>query len=236
MCGHGTIGVVRTLEHLGRITPGDGAARHAGRAPVGAELAVDGLVTIENVPGALPRAGRRRGRSGGRARRRRRRLRRQLVLPRPSLPGEAVEPGNRERLRDGHARDPAGARRAGRHGRRRGGSWITSSFGPAGAARRGQPKLRHVPRRRLRPLALRHRDVGEDGGPARPRRARRSGRRYRQESITGSLFTGWLEQRDGRSRPADPGPRLRHRTDDALLRSPRPFRARLASGGADAGA
>ena len=49
MCGHGTIGVVRTLEHLGRI--------HAGRVvldtPVGsvaADLGTDGSVTIRNVP------------------------------------------------------------------------------------------------------------------------------------------------------------------------------------------
>lgn len=49
MCGHGTIGVVRTLEHLGRITAGrlqlDTVA-----GPVSAELAVDGSVTIRNVP------------------------------------------------------------------------------------------------------------------------------------------------------------------------------------------
>ena len=49
MCGHGLIGVVRTLEHLGRIRPG--AARFD--TPVGtvsADLASDGTVTIENVP------------------------------------------------------------------------------------------------------------------------------------------------------------------------------------------
>ena len=49
MCGHGLIGVVRTLEYLGRITPG--VARFD--TPVGmvsAELAADGTVTIENVP------------------------------------------------------------------------------------------------------------------------------------------------------------------------------------------
>ena len=49
MCGHGTIGVVRTLEHLGRIAPG--AVRlDTPVGPVGAELGVDGVVTIENVP------------------------------------------------------------------------------------------------------------------------------------------------------------------------------------------
>ena len=49
MCGHGTIGVVRTLEHLGRITPGS-VRLDTPVGPVGAELSVDGLVTIENVP------------------------------------------------------------------------------------------------------------------------------------------------------------------------------------------
>ena len=49
MCGHGLIGVVRTLEHLGRFGPG--VARFD--TPVGsvsAELSRDGYVTIQNVP------------------------------------------------------------------------------------------------------------------------------------------------------------------------------------------
>ncbi|MDG0833867.1 4-hydroxyproline epimerase [Roseateles saccharophilus] len=48
MCGHGTIGLVRTLAHLGRITPGV----HAIDTPVGtvsAELHADGRVSIANV-------------------------------------------------------------------------------------------------------------------------------------------------------------------------------------------
>lgn len=48
MCGHGTIGVVRTLAHLGRIAPG----RHSIDTPVGtvvAELHADGRVSIDNV-------------------------------------------------------------------------------------------------------------------------------------------------------------------------------------------
>ncbi|MEP6994870.1 MAG: proline racemase family protein, partial [Acidobacteriota bacterium] len=49
MCGHGTIGVVRTLEHLGRIAPGT-VRLDTPVGSVGAELAVDGTVTIENVP------------------------------------------------------------------------------------------------------------------------------------------------------------------------------------------
>jgi len=49
MCGHGTIGVVTTLAHLGRMGPG----RHNIETPVGvvsAELRSDGRVTVENVP------------------------------------------------------------------------------------------------------------------------------------------------------------------------------------------
>jgi len=48
MCGHGTIGLVRTLAHLGRI----GAGRHRIDTPVGpveAELLPDGRVTVFNV-------------------------------------------------------------------------------------------------------------------------------------------------------------------------------------------
>lgn len=49
MCGHGTIGVVETLAHLGRIQPGVCRIE----TPVGivsAELRDDGSVAVENVP------------------------------------------------------------------------------------------------------------------------------------------------------------------------------------------
>jgi 4-hydroxyproline epimerase len=49
MCGHGTIGLVVTLAHLGAITPG----RHAIETPVGvvtAELQAEQRVTVTNVP------------------------------------------------------------------------------------------------------------------------------------------------------------------------------------------
>jgi 4-hydroxyproline epimerase len=48
MCGHGTIGVVATLAHLGRLAPG----RHRIETPVGVvgvELAADGEVSVDNV-------------------------------------------------------------------------------------------------------------------------------------------------------------------------------------------
>ncbi len=49
MCGHGTIGLVATLAHLGRIKPGT----HRIETPVGiitATLAADGIVSVRNVP------------------------------------------------------------------------------------------------------------------------------------------------------------------------------------------
>jgi 4-hydroxyproline epimerase len=56
MCGHGTIGVVATLAHLGRI----GVGRHRLDTPVGAvetELHADGRVTVFNVPAHRHAAG-----------------------------------------------------------------------------------------------------------------------------------------------------------------------------------
>jgi 4-hydroxyproline epimerase len=49
MCGHGTIGLIATLAHLGRIMPG----QHCIETPVGSvltKLHVDGSVSFENVP------------------------------------------------------------------------------------------------------------------------------------------------------------------------------------------
>ena len=56
MCGHGTIGVVTTLAHLGRIRTGE----HRIETPVGvvrATLRPDGSVTVENVASYRHRAG-----------------------------------------------------------------------------------------------------------------------------------------------------------------------------------
>jgi 4-hydroxyproline epimerase len=55
MCGHGTIGVMATLEHLGRATPG----RYALDTPVGTvqvHLRGKGVVSIDNVPAYRHRA------------------------------------------------------------------------------------------------------------------------------------------------------------------------------------
>jgi 4-hydroxyproline epimerase len=49
MCGHGTIGLVRTLHYLGRIDPGP-VEIDTPVGPVSAELGTDMAVTIRNVP------------------------------------------------------------------------------------------------------------------------------------------------------------------------------------------
>ena len=49
MCGHGLIGVVRTLQYLGRLSPGV-ATFDTPAGTVRTELADDGCVTIQNVP------------------------------------------------------------------------------------------------------------------------------------------------------------------------------------------
>jgi 4-hydroxyproline epimerase len=48
MCGHGTIGVVRTLEYLRRLTPGT-IRLDTPVGTVSADLAPDGAVTVRNV-------------------------------------------------------------------------------------------------------------------------------------------------------------------------------------------
>lgn len=56
MCGHGTIGLVATLAHLGRIGPGE----HRIETPVGdvtATLHPDGRVSVRNVPSHRHAAG-----------------------------------------------------------------------------------------------------------------------------------------------------------------------------------
>ncbi|TDV07809.1 4-hydroxyproline epimerase [Paraburkholderia caballeronis] len=56
MCGHGTIGLIVSLAHLGRIAPGV----HRIETPVGvveAELHDDGRVTVHNVPAYRYRTG-----------------------------------------------------------------------------------------------------------------------------------------------------------------------------------
>jgi proline racemase len=194
MCGHGTIGVVRTLEYLGRIAPG--AVRlDTPVGPVGAELGVDGLVTVENVPARcraldvsvdVPGIGRVVGdvAYGGNW----------FFLVRPG--SEAIEPANGERLR---AVTLAIQRALAAHGITGDGGEAVDHvilYGPPG---RGDADSRNYV---MCPGGAYDRSPCGTGTSAKmaslhARAELAVGVRWRQESITGSLFTGWLEEREG---------------------------------------
>jgi 4-hydroxyproline epimerase len=81
MCGHGTIGLVVTLAHLGKIKAGE----HKIETPVGivtATLHANGEVSVANVPSYRKQKIRFRGRSRHRQNFRRCRVGRQLVFSR----------------------------------------------------------------------------------------------------------------------------------------------------------
>lgn len=194
MCGHGLIGVVRTLETLGRLSPGP-VRIDTPAGPVGAVLEAGGAVTIENVPASCPV--------------------RDVAVEVPGLgtvtgdvayggnwfflthlPGERLELSNlprllavseaiREALECAGVTGTAGApidhvELFGEPGRPDadsrnfvlcpGGEYDRSPCGTGTSAKMASLHARG----RLRP-----------------------GERYGQESITGSLFIGWLEERGG---------------------------------------
>ncbi len=196
MCGHGLIGVTRTLEFLGRM--GAGSVRiDTPVGTVGAELAPDGTVTVQNVP-----------------------ARRHLADVEVDVPGvvggrvkgdvayggnwffiteldePALDLANRaELLRTTTAiRDALIA-----HG-------VTGSDGAlidhielGAAPTRADADSRNFV---LCPGAAYDRSPCGTGTSAKmaalhARGELAAGRKYHQESITGSLFTGWLEERDG---------------------------------------
>ena len=195
MCGHGLIGVVRTLEHLGRLAPGPVADRHAGRH--GRRRARAGRRGHDRErAGLLPRARRRGGGAGPGPRHRRRRLGRELVLP-----DRAAEPpldlAHVAALTDATSRILAALRAQGITGRDGGEIDHVELFGPPRRADADSRNFVLCPGLRLRPLALRHRHVGQDGRPRGARASSPRAERWRQESLTGSLFEGWLEERDG---------------------------------------
>jgi len=194
MCGHGTIGVVRTLEHLGRIGPGT-IVLDTPVGPVGAELAVDGTVTIENVPARcfardvpvdVPGMGRVVGdvAYGGNW----------FFLVLPSL--ETVGPDNAERLRVVTLAIQRAL--AGQGVKGEGGAVVDHVilYGPP--SRPDADSRNYV----MCPGGAFDRSPCGTGTSAKmaslhARGELAPGQRWRQESITGSLFTGWLEERVG---------------------------------------
>lgn len=194
MCGHGLIGLVRTLEFLGRLAPG--ALRvDTPVGSVGAELEPDGAVTIENVPSYchaqdvaldVPGLGRVTGDIawGGNW---------FFLTERPELP---LELANVAALTDATSRILAALRAAGITGRDGGEIDHVELFGPP---RRPDADSRNFV---LCPGLAYDRSPCGTGTSAKlavlaARGRLAPGERWRQESITGSLFEGWLEERKG---------------------------------------
>jgi len=192
MCGHGLIGVVRTLEHLGRIGPGAVCVD----TPVGlvrAELAGDGSVSLENVPAYVHREG--------------------VMVEVPGLGavrGDVAWGGNWFFLTElegaelslSRVRELTQATMAIRGALARAG--ITGDGGAVvdhielfGPPARADADSRNFV---LCPGVAYDRSPCGTGTSAKmaalhARGALRAGERWRQESITGSLFTGWVDER-----------------------------------------
>jgi proline racemase len=195
MCGHGLIGVVRTLEHLGRLSPG--AVRiDTPVGTVGAELEEGGAVTIENVPVHVhaldvavdvPGLGRVSGDVawGG-----------NWFFLTDERPGLPLELANASALTDATARILAALRAQGTTGRSGEPIDHVELLGPP---RREDADARNFV---LCPGLAYDRSPCGTGTSAKmavlaARGKLRPGARWRQESITGSLFEGWLEERGG---------------------------------------
>ena len=198
MCGHGLIGVVRTLEFLGRIEPG----RVAIDTPVGtvqADLEPTGVITVENVPAF--------------------RYRSDVAVDVPgvgSVRGDVAYGGNwffltelaDASLEIGNVRSLLDMTTAIRDALDRSG--VTGADGARvdhielfAAARRPDADSRNFV---LCPGAAYDRSPCGTGTSAKMATLHARGRLgigqpWRQESITGSLFTGWLSARDGQLIP-----------------------------------
>ena len=194
MCGHGLIGVARTLELLGRLAPGP-VRIDTPVGTVGTELEADGAVTIENVPAychardvevEVPGVGRVKGDVawGGNW---------FFLTELASPPLDLASVGA---LTDATARILAALSAQGVTGRDGATVDHVELFGPP---RRKDADSRNFV---LCPSLAWDRSPCGTGTSAKmavlaARGKLAPGRRWRQESITGSLFEGWLEEKDG---------------------------------------
>jgi proline racemase len=194
MCGHGAIGVVRTLEHLGRLSPGP-VRIDTPVGTVGAELEAGGAVTIENVPAychardvevEVEGLGRVRGDVawGGNW----------FFLT--EIPAPPLDLACVAALTDASSRILVALRARGVAGRDGAAIDHVELFGPP---RRPDADSRNFV---LCPGLAYDRSPCGTGTSAKmavlaARGRLAPGRRWRQESITGSLFEGWLEERGG---------------------------------------
>ncbi len=212
MCGHGTIGVVRTLEHLGRISTGR-VSLDTPVGPVSAVLEGDGAVTIRNVPSychAIDVA--------------------VDVQDIGKVVGDVAYGGNWFFITHLDA-VPVTLRRADELTRLT--RAIMDALHAQGITGAGGAAIDHVelsapPGRPdadsrnfvLCPGGAYDRSPCGTGTSARmaalhARGTLAVGAKWRQESITGSLFTGWLEQQDGKLIPCIRG--TAHITGESML-------------------
>lgn len=198
MCGHGLIGVVRTLEHLGRLTRGT-ATLDTPVGTVSAQLDGDGAVTITNVPARCHML--------------------DVAVEVPgtgSLVGDVAYGGNwffishfdRVPLDLAHEAELMSISAATMQALR------AQRITGAGGADIDHVEFSAAPRRPdadsrnfvLCPGGAYDRSPCGTGTSARmaalhARGELAPGQRWRQESVTGSLFTGWLEERSGQLLP-----------------------------------
>ena len=201
MCGHGTIGVVRTLEHLGRIRPGT-IRLDTPVGTVGAELAADGTVTIENVPArCLARDVAVEVRGHGR------------VVGDVSYGGNwffvtsSDGPIDVARMEAYRETTLAIQRALAEQGIRGDGGEVVDHVVLLGAPSRSDADARNYV---MCPGGAYDRSPCGTGTSAtmaalHARGSLAPGQRWRQEGITGSVFTGWLEEREGRLVPRSQG-------------------------------
>ena len=198
MCGHGLIGLVRTLEFLGRLSPGP-VSVDTPAGTVTAELEPDGAISIENVPSFRHLS--------------------DVALEVPGVgpvTGDVAYGGNWFYLTEApglsigmeHVTELlAATRRIRRELRARG---VTGAAGAEidhvelfGPPSRPDADSRNFV---LCPGAAYDRSPCGTGTSAKmavlhSRGKLSLGQLWRQESVTGSLFTGWLSQREGRVIP-----------------------------------
>jgi 4-hydroxyproline epimerase len=224
MCGHGLIGLVRTLQFLGRLRPGR-VAVDTPAGPVAAELGEDGLVTVENVAAwchrldavvEVPGLGPVRGdvSYGGNW----------FFLA--HLDGERIELDNRARLLQVSGAIQRALREQGITGRDGAEIDHVELFGPP--TRPDADSRNWV----LCPGGEYDRSPCGTGTSAKmaalhARGRLEPGQRWRQESITGSRFVGWLEERDGRLLPRIQGRAFLTGRGSLLFDPADPFRAGL---------
>ena len=138
--------------------------------------------------------------------------------------GETLE---RRQRRTAHRRDlanPPGARTPAESPAADGGEIDhIELFGPPTATRRGQQKLRPLPRPGLRSLSLRHRHQRQDRLPGRRRQARRRGRSGGKRASSAACSKAWAARSTRAGPAADPRHGLRECGVDLDRRPADPF-------------